>query len=137
MLLNQKAAPAENFYVLTEPVAIDGDTLKVSIALGFGISKETILRLKGWYAPELGGDNPTAALAARDALQSFATAHRLTIRARGLRMDLHGRWVAVLLKEGRPVEPHQVLGVLQLTPDQHAQDLRAQKRNRSGGAFPL
>jgi len=48
----------------------DGDTLKVTLDLGFGIYSKQTLRLHGINTPEIRGDERPAGLIARDYLRS-------------------------------------------------------------------
>lgn len=115
-------------YAFERAVAVDGDTIRCRIELGFGIHSEQRVRLKGFYAPEMDGGVPEQGLAARERLQAFLDANTLYLRAWGMKVDRYGRTVAELWWIDRAVTAAEVLGALQLSVEAHRADLLEAKR---------
>lgn len=113
--------------------AIDGDTIQADIRLPLGVTLNRIIRLKGFFAPEHHGANPTMADAARQRLQDALDTHTCHIQCYGMRNDRYGRLTATLLLNSRPVLAGAVLGSLQLTPEAHRADLAIAKGGAAGG----
>jgi hypothetical protein len=115
---------------LLNPRAVDGDTIIADVKLPLGITITRRIRLKGFFAPEHKGANPTAADAATQRLQNALQVHTCHIACHGMREDRYGRLTATLLLNGRAVHPGAVLGELQLSPEAHRADLNV---SRAGG----
>ena len=115
---------------ITNARALDGDSIEAQVELPLGVAIKRRIRLKGFFAPEHAGANPTAADAARERLQAALDVHECHIQCHGMRNDRYGRLTAVLMLNGRAVHPGMVLGELQLTPSAHKADLNAA---RAGG----
>lgn len=73
---------------------IDGDTVRVSIDLGFAITHTITIRLAGINAPEVVGASKAEGLAAKAALAMMLGVSRLTITTFKDRTDKYGRYVA-------------------------------------------
>lgn len=73
----------------------DGDTLWVTIDLGFYLAHRTPIRMAGINAPEL---STPAGPPARDALTAFIAAHpgQWTAKTYKTGEDKYGRWLATL-----------------------------------------
>lgn len=110
--------------------AIDGDTLVAEINLGFNVRYAARIRLKGFFAAEHAGQTPDAAHSAQDALQRTLDLGGLSIPIRGSRNDKYGRCVAVLHQFGKALNPHEVLGLYQLSEQDHARDLAFARKLR-------
>lgn len=69
---------------------IDGDTVKVSIDLGFRVYHTTNIRLKGINAPEM---NAAGGRDAKEFLESIIS-EKLTLECYGY--DKYGRWIGIV-----------------------------------------
>ncbi len=130
MKLNQKAAPSEHVYELTDCRAVDGDTIEAKVDLGFNVLTIQRFRLKGFYAPELDGGMPDQGRSARDLLQAVLQRSKCTVKRRGMRKDNCGRYLITLLLDGVPADPFMTIFPYQMTEANHAADLRVQKANK-------
>lgn len=111
-------------FELSEVRVIDGDSIEAFIDLPFGVSLKRIIRLRGFYAPELGGRSPTAAIEASKRLASALDSQKAYLHAHRLTHDNHGRIVAQLIIGYCPVDGRTILGELQMTEAEHKIDLR-------------
>lgn len=130
MQLKTQATPSDWLYILTAPRAIDGDTIEAQVHLGFDVHLTARFRLKGFYAPELNGGMPDQGLAAQKLLQAALEGKALAFRKRGSKKDNCGRWLITLLIDGVAADPFTTIFPYQMTEENHAADLRAQKANQ-------
>jgi endonuclease YncB( thermonuclease family) len=114
-------------YAVLRPRAIDGDTMSCLIMLPLGVAVETIVRLRGFYAPEHHGATPTCAASAQERLQDWLNVHEIHLLSKGSRKDKYGRLCAYILGNGRGADPHHVLGCFQMTEAAHSADLKVAK----------
>lgn len=119
-------------YAIGDPRAIDGDTIEGTIILDFGVCIRKRIRLKGFFAPEKDGPNPTSANLARLRLQEWLNGHALHLAAQGMKEDRYGRLVAWILGNGRGADPHAILGDLQLSEAAHAAELKFARSAATG-----
>ncbi len=76
---------------------IDGDTVAVTVDLGFTVSIAIEFRLLGINAPELRGATKIAGLAAKDHLAQLLSQGVLTMKSTKLpKPDKYGRWLATI-----------------------------------------
>lgn len=79
----------------------DGDTIRVDIDLGFGVSlNNQTVRLGGINSPEMRGEERTEGLKAREALREQIDGQEVTIRTAKDRKGKYGRWLAVVDRKG-------------------------------------
>jgi micrococcal nuclease len=79
-------AKVENVY--------DGDTITVSVVLGFGVYKTEKLRLSGINAPELRGDERPYGLVSRDKLRELIQGQEIIIKTFKDKKGKYGRYIA-------------------------------------------
>jgi micrococcal nuclease len=84
-------------YRATVVRVVDGDTVDVSIDLGFHITTVLRLRLSGINAPEVHGVTAAAGHAATAALSAMVLEAHLTIVTEKDRTEKYGRYLATLL----------------------------------------
>jgi len=85
--------------VVTETT--DGDTVKCTVDLGFGIYSKQVLRLLGINTPELHGvADPTPGLAAKAFLASLVEGKAVIIRTTKDRKEKYGRLLAEVFLPG-------------------------------------
>lgn len=137
MKLHDLAEAPVGHWQLLRAVALDGDTLRAEIDLGFDIRIQARIRLKGFFAPEHAGRTPEMADSAMHALQRTIDQGGLSMPIRGARRDKYGRCVAVLHQWGKALNPHDVLGVYQLTEVAHRDDLNFARKLRGADEAPL
>lgn len=70
---------------------IDGDTVAAEISMGFFLRATIVFRLYGIDAPEMVGENKTAALQSKSALQGMLS--RGPVRVKSYKSDSFGRWL--------------------------------------------
>jgi micrococcal nuclease len=74
---------------------VDGDTVVMTVDLGFSVSVEVEFRLFGINAPETKGATKAAGLAAKDHLIDLMSRGRCVITSvKPPRQDKYGRWLA-------------------------------------------
>jgi micrococcal nuclease len=78
---------------------VDGDTVVVTVDLGFSIRSKMVLRLYGINAPELVGD-PGPGRASKEFLVSLVEGRDVTIRTYKDKGDKYGRILAELFCDG-------------------------------------
>lgn len=110
--------------------AIDGDTIEAHIELPLGILARRRIRLKGFFAPEHHGATPDGAAAAQAALQAACDGKECHIATYGMREDRYGRLAATLFVAGEPALPGAILGVHQLSPEQHRSEVHRARAGR-------
>lgn len=83
-------------YRISKPQIVDGDTVKVTVDLGFRMGYTTAVRLAGINAPEL---NTAEGKHARDALREFVASREGQWLAQTYKNgeDKYGRWLARLI----------------------------------------
>lgn len=113
---------------------IDGDTIEADIIQAFGSITRKRIRLRGWWAPELGGDHRVDGLRAKMLLEIYCNDIAFWIQAPSARLDRYGRVIAHLMIGNEIVNPHEILGELQLTEAEHKR--RADHLLRSRGSTP-
>lgn len=84
---------------------IDGDTIVVSVDLGFHVSVQQTLRLHGINAPEMRGSSLTSeqkqhAREATARLREMLSGDAITIKTVKDRQGKYGRYLAVVFAEG-------------------------------------
>lgn len=87
---------AYRYNLTSVPIVHDGDTVIVTVDLGFEISCVLHIRMAGINAPEL---NTDAGKAARTALQTFVRDHSIagwTAQTYKSGHEKYGRWLATL-----------------------------------------
>lgn len=117
--------PLENIRV------IDGDTIEAQILLPFEQRVQKRIRLKGWWADEIGGLYNGTAVVARFRLECFIQGKALWLHAPSCRLDRYGRVVGSLMHGERIVTAQEVLGDLQLTEKDHKAHRDAEKASRA------
>lgn len=103
--------------------AIDGDTVDALISLPLKTATNRRLRLRGFFAPEMNGQTPDMAIAARDLLAAFLDSKRVWLRGWGMKEDKYGRLVVQIMDDEREVTGAEVLGALQMTEEAHRRDV--------------
>ncbi len=81
-------------YNATVEKIYDGDTITVSIQLGFGVYKTERLRLKGINAPELRGDERPFGLVSRDRLRELILGQEIIVKTFKDKKGKYGRYIA-------------------------------------------
>ena len=77
----------------------DGDTITVSLDLGFGISMRTKVRLAGINAPEVRGAQRPEGLKSRDYLRSLILDKKVVIETQKDKKGKYGRYIGVVYLE--------------------------------------
>jgi endonuclease YncB( thermonuclease family) len=97
-----------HWYRLISAQAIDGDTVKCVVDLGFGVQLSTTVRLLGVAAPELfSGDKRVEGEAARVFAQQWLDAHPRALlhteklMSGGDKREKYGRYLGVIVAEDR------------------------------------
>jgi micrococcal nuclease len=89
-------------YLATVISVYDGDTITVSVDLGFHISQTMSVRLARINSPEVRGSSSTEGLEARDYLRSILLGKKVTLVTHKYRKEKYGRYLAdVYLGEPR------------------------------------
>lgn len=128
MTTSQLTCTIPPHYALTSCRAIDGDAIEALVMLPLGVAVRTRIRLRGFFAPELNGSQPAAAVMAKERLQAALDSHQCHILSRGSREDRYGRLAAYLLLDGRAADPNAILGPCQLSEADHDRDLKHSRR---------
>ena len=81
-------------YNATVEKIYDGDTITVTIQLGFGVFKTERLRLKGIDAPELRGDERPFGLVSRDRLRELILGQEIIVKTFKDKKGKYGRYIA-------------------------------------------
>jgi len=81
-------------YNATVEKIYDGDTITVTIQLGFGVFKTEKLRLKGIDAPELRGDERPFGLVSRDRLRELILGEEIIVKTFKDKKGKYGRYIA-------------------------------------------
>ena len=87
---------------------IDGDTIDVSIDLGFNLSKDVRLRLHGINAPEIKGVTRQEGLASKEYLQSIIPVGTI-IKVECVGADKYGRYLAIIYKNNIDINNHLLI----------------------------
>lgn len=127
MKTSSPAAGVE-FLRLINPRAIDGDAIDALVEIGFDVHLRLRFRLRGFFAPELGGALHNQGEAAAKMLQAWLDSHNCSILRRPIKRDKYGRWVGTLVSDGKPTNPVDVLGELQMGEIQHKLQLENSRR---------
>lgn len=91
---------------------LDGDSIEVTIDLGFQIYNRHILRLSGVDAPELNARDPAVRMAAQVSkafLASLISGAVVIIRTRKDSTDKYGRYLADVYREGLHINQEMLL----------------------------
>lgn len=84
-------------YNVTLTRVIDGDTVAVTVDLGFSVSVAIEFRLLGINAPELRGATKVAGLAAKEHLVQLLAQGALSLKSeKPVKPDKYGRWLATI-----------------------------------------
>ena len=86
---------------------VDGDTIDVSIDLGFDLWKKARLRLYGINAPEVKGETEKQGVASTEYLKTLIPVGSF-IKIECLGQDKYGRWLAILHKENIIINEHLI-----------------------------
>ena len=81
-------------YDATVVKVYDGDTITVTVKLGFGVYKTERLRLSGINAPELRGDERPYGLVSRDKLRELILDQDIIIKTYKDKKGKYGRYIA-------------------------------------------
>lgn len=88
----------EYFAVVTN--VYDGDTITVTIDLGFGVNlQKQKIRLQGINAPDIQSENKEIALLIRDWLRDKLLGKTITIKTAKDKKEKYGRYLAVVFLE--------------------------------------
>lgn len=79
-------------YPITACTALDGDTVRVVVDLGWRLAYRVDMRLESWDAPELGGISNAAGRAAREAVAAWLDSRMADgLELVSVKLDLFGR----------------------------------------------
>lgn len=124
---SQKHTDRPGRFGLTDIRAIDGDAIEATIQLPFGALIRKRIRLRGWWAPEIGGDNDAAAKLCKEKLHTFLQQGGFSLNCPFPRTDKYGRVLGILEWNGYPLRPESVLGLWQMTEEAHKAALDKQR----------
>lgn len=87
----------------------DGDTVDVSISLGFGLYLyDQKIRLYGINTPEVKGDERPQGLLARDWLRGRVLGKEIVLHSHKDKKGKYGRWLGTLLLDGQNINDELV-----------------------------
>ena len=137
-MVTSKIQKTPDIWPLLNIRVIDGDTIEGDILFPFDQRIRKRIRLKGWWADELGGLWAEAANTAKVRLHCFCSNRALWLHSPNGRLDKYGRVIGTLMEGERIVTAKEVLGELQLTESVHKArtDQNRAKRRRSGLGDP-
>lgn len=108
-----------DIFPLVKIRVIDGDTLEAGVCLPFDTLLMKRIRLKGWWAAELGSAWDAEARTAAKRLADFLEEKAVWLHAPSCRLDKYGRIIGTLMHGTRIISAREVLGELQLTEAEH------------------
>lgn len=76
---------------------VDGDTVELTVDLGFTVTAKVVFRLLGINSPEMKGVTKSSGLVARQGLIDLLGQGDLSIRSeKPVKTDKYGRWLATI-----------------------------------------
>ena len=98
--------PSYTYAAIVERV-VDGDTLKVQIDIGFGITVHEKLRLRGINTPEL--STPEGERAKKFVAGLLPAGSAIVLKSHRTRVDMHGRFVADVFYIKEAAHPREII----------------------------
>lgn len=87
----------------------DGDTVTASVDLGFHISIQIKIRLKGINTPEIRGEERNVGLLSKVRLEELILNKEVTVKTQKDKQEKYGRWLGEIYLPNSEISVNQIL----------------------------